>query len=226
MNGSIAVIIPAYNEAATLGAVLQVVRSLVWPVIVVDDGSTDNTYQIAQQAGVHLLAHRSNLGKGAAMTTGAEYAFQHLGAAAIIFLDGDGQHDPQELPRFVELLENGEPVVLGVRQLGGAMPRSRILGNYLISLVNCWLFGVHIPDIPSGYKAFSREAYQQLDWEASGYQVEMEIAARLAVSGLSFGVVPIKTLYFDLQRGMNFLDSWQAIMHLLILRLRLRILRG
>lgn len=222
MKHTIVVVIPAYNEAEDLVGLLPVVLEHGMTVVVVDDGSLDKTAQVAGKFTPHVLSHGVNLGKGAAMLTGAEYAFQTLRATGIIFMDGDGQHDPQELAHFREQLESGEGVVFGIRDLKTRMPKQRVVGNVLISLVTQLLFGTYIPDILSGFKAFSRQAFQAIRWEASGYEVEMEIAVHVAMKRLKYRSLPIQTIYFDLQRGMNILDSFKAVGHLLSLRWRSR----
>lgn len=222
MKRTIVVVIPAYNEAEHLAALLPIVRDQGMPIIVVDDGSQDGTCQVAQRFTPHVLQHSINLGKGAAMLTGAEYAFQKLHATAIIYMDGDGQHDPRELKNFRQQLELGHGVVFGIRDLWTKMPKQRVVGNILVSLVTQFLFGKYIPDILSGFKAFSRQAFQRIRWEASGYEVEMEIAVHVARKRMKFRLLPIQTLYFDLQRGMNILDSFKAVGHLLSLRWRAR----
>lgn len=227
MRPSIAVIIPAYNEAKTIATVIKGVAKLSVPVIVVNDGSDDETEKLALKSTKHVITHAVNLGKGAAMKTGAEYAFDRLGVEAIIFLDGDGQHHSKELPNFISELTSGEEIVFGVRSLDQGMPFDRVIGNRLVSLATKALFGgPYMPDILSGYKAFSKRAYQQLIWEASGYEVELEIAARTSLAGLSYKNIPIQTVYVNLQRGMNILDSFSVVTHLLTLRLRLGILKG
>ncbi len=220
MKPTIGIIIPAYNEAETLSVVLKVAASFGYPLIVVDDGSLDRSADIASGHTTHVLRHQVNLGKGAAMTSGAEYAFDRLGLDSIIYLDADGQHDPSEIERLAAELEKGAEIVLGVRDFDANMPLGRVIGNRLFSVVTQWLFGSYVPDIPCGFKAFSRQVYQQLKWEASGYEVELEIATKVAARRLPFVTVPVSTLYFNFNRGMNFLDTFKVISHLISLRLR------
>lgn len=103
------IVIAAYNEARHLGQLLKKINTINPKIIVVDDGSTDSTAQIAQRFTKHCLNHQTNLGKGASMRTGADYAFNQLKADYVIFMDGDGQHDPNDLKHFFALLNQQHP---------------------------------------------------------------------------------------------------------------------
>jgi glycosyltransferase involved in cell wall biosynthesis len=200
------VIIPGYNEEKYLGRVLQKVLSQTPRVIVVDDGSRDRTFMIARKYTPYVLRHSVNLGKGAAMRTGCDYAFQELQASAVILLDADDQHDPAELPFFTRQFQKGAAVVLGVRGDLKLMPRSKVIANNFASYAIQALFGTYVPDIPSGYKLLTRQAYPRLRWDSNGYEVELEIAARLARFQIPFVSVCIRTIYHDMNKGMTALD--------------------
>lgn len=203
----ITIVVPAYNESRYLGRFLDSLLLVTKSVIVVNDGSLDKTQEIVEGRGVKCLSHMANLGKGAALKTGCDYAFR-LGADAIIIMDGDGQHDPTDLPNFTRALKQGAQIVLGVRSMDSKMPLGRILGNKAMSILINILFGRYISDIPSGFKAFSRAAYRQLYWDSTGYEVETEIAVRVAKSNLTCVEVPISTVYHDKDYGFNLLDAW------------------
>lgn len=215
------VVIPAYNEETYLARVLQKVLKLTPRVIVVDDGSKDSTTKVAQNWAAYTLTHRVNLGKGAALKTGCEFAFNHLGAKEIIVMDGDDQHDPAELPLFAAEFKKGEEVVFGIRQVDKDMPWLRAFSNRVASYLIVLFFGAYIPDIPSGYKAFTRTAYQHLQWDSVDYGVELEIAARTAKYKLPFSTVCIRTIYHDMNKGMTMLDVLRIIRYLLNWKLRL-----
>lgn len=207
----ITVVVPAYNEAKYLQRFLTKLKSVTNDIIVVDDGSTDSTTQIAQKARVVTLTHMTNLGKGATLKTGCEYAFKKNGADAVIIMDGDDQHEVADLPLFINELKNGADIVHGVRAMDAKMPLARLIGNKSISVLINLLFGRYIADIPSGYKAMTKQAYKQLIWSSSGYEVETEIAVRLAKSKLSYVEVPINTIYHDKEHGFNLLDAWSIL---------------
>lgn len=215
----IAIVIPGLNEEKYLAHVLKRVSSLGLTLIYVDDGSTDLSPEIAREFTKHVLHHEVNLGKGAALKTGCEYAFQELEMDAVIFMDSDNQHDPKEVPRFVRMLEEGAPLVYGVRKMGSDMPVLRFLGNKIASIFLNILFGAYVPDIPSGYKALSKETYQKVKWNSTGYEVEAEIAARSAKQNIPFKVLEIQSIYHDTDKGMTLLDALKVAQFLLQLRL-------
>lgn len=205
------VIIPAFNESKYLSIVLKKLKSQ-WPnFIVVDDGSSDATSSLARDFTQHVITHRTNLGKGAALKTGCEYAFNQLSADSVIFFDADDQHDPTRIHEIAKQLES-YPVVLGVRAFNNKMPLLRIIFNRITSQLVLVMFGKYIPDIPSGFKGMDRDAYNKINWKSNDYLVETEIAARIAQYKIPFAVVPIPTIYHDLNRGMTLLD----VLHMMV----------
>ncbi|MDQ3008208.1 MAG: glycosyltransferase family 2 protein [bacterium] len=214
------VVLPAYNEEKYISTVLSKILKIHKQVVVIDDGSADETYAAAENFPIHLLRNRLNSGKGAALKTACEYAFYTLNAQAVIMMDADDQHDPTEIAHFIQALQTNE-VVFGVREQPITMPWLRRKVNRLGSVVTQLLFGKYIPDIPSGYKAFTKKAYEVISWDASDYSVELEIAARTAKSNLPFSTIYITTIYHDLNKGMTGLDLLAAVKHLFALKVRL-----
>jgi len=204
------IIVPAYNEARFIGQFLDKLISSVAKsrVIVVDDGSIDKTKIIVQEKGITCLSHLVNLGKGAAIKTGCDYAFKKLHASSVIIMDGDDQHEVGDLKVFERALRQGHEIVLGVRSLDASMPLMRVLGNKSISVVINLLFHRYIADIPSGFKAFTKSAYRQIRWNSAGYEVETEIAVRIAKSHLDVLEVPISTIYHGKDYGFNLMDAF------------------
>ena len=202
---------PAYNESKYIGDVLRKVGQVTQNIVVVDDGSADETAQIAGKYVDHFLIPKVNLGKGAVLKTGCEYAFKQLKAQAVIIMDSDDQHDPGLLPDFFAHLASGSQVIFGERAMDSRMPLTRIIGNRLASVIVLILFGQYIPDIPSGFKAFTKSAYRQLKWQESGYGVEMEIAANVAKRGLKYNSLTIPTIYHDADKGMTLLNTFEMI---------------
>lgn len=212
MNKSqIWVVVPAYNEASHISNVLKRLQAITKNVAIVDDGSTDETYKIASKYGYPLTRHRLNLGKGAAMRTGAKLVFERFGGQAVIFFDADEQHVASEIEGFQNRLIKGAKVVLGVRSFDANMPVFRIILNRLTSVLTFLLFGVYIPDIPSGFKAFTKDSFKKLIWQSNDYAVELEIAARLAKYKIPFEVQPISTVYLGYDRGMTFLHALNMV---------------
>ena len=213
------VVIPGYNEEKYLSRVLKKVKKYTPNIIFVDDGSQDATASIAEREIKHVLVHKVNLGKGSALKTGVEFAFNHLNAQAIIMMDADDQHDSQDLSAFFEQLKKGEQVVLGIRKMDQQMPIVRRLGSQSLSFFVWLLFGVYVKDILSGYKGFTKKIYQKLCWDSRAYGVESELAIRIAKYKLPFAIVPINTIYHDFDRGMTMLDSMEIIIHILTWRI-------
>lgn len=215
------IIIPGFNESHYIGTVLQKVSQYSSRIIVVDDGSHDTTATIARTYTPHVLTHPVNLGKGAALKTGCEYAFNFCGASAVIFMDSDDQHDPAEITLFTKELSSGVPIVFGLRSFDQRMPLIRIMLNRVASVLLFFLFGTYIPDIPNGFKGMSKQAYHQIQWDSPDYAVEMEIAARVAKRKLHFSVVEVTTIYHDLERGMTILDTLKIVLKILNWRINL-----
>jgi glycosyltransferase involved in cell wall biosynthesis len=212
------IIIPLFNEEKHIVGVLRGVSKYKLPIVVVDDGSSDNSKAKSQKAKLQfkikdftLLEHKINLGKGAAMKTGAEYAF-FKGADAIIFMDSDGQHEPGDLIKFIKALESKNyDVVLGSRNYGYGVPLVRYLGSKFASLLIAFLFKIYVSDVACGFRALTKDAYKKLKWESSGYGVETEMVAKLGKSGLRHCEVPVKAVYHDKVKGVTILDAFGIV---------------
>lgn len=196
------VVIPAFNEEKRIGPVLADIKKTRLPVVVVDDGSKDKTFKVAKRYDVIALRHEINLGKGAAMKTGALAAFS-LGADAVIFVDSDGQHKVSDLPQFIKALKSNKvDIVFGVRDLL-KVPFVRRLGNSLASILVHFLFGIRVLDLLCGFRAITKEAYKKINWVSSGYSVETEMVAMTGRYGLKHCEVPISTVYYDKFKGLT-----------------------
>jgi glycosyltransferase involved in cell wall biosynthesis len=205
------VVIPGYNEQKYIDTVLTKTKKHTVNIVFVDDGSHDNTAAVAMRHIKHVLVHPINLGKGAAMKTGCEYVFNVLGGKAVIFMDADDQHNPADLLLFINNFTKKYQVIFGVRKLNKRMPLMRRAANASYSVLIWLLFGDYIADIPSGFKAFTKQAYQRIRWNTTDYAVETEIAARVAKEKLPHKGVIIETIYHDLDRGMTVLDVLKLI---------------
>lgn len=206
MKQNFFVIIPAYNEEQRLDQVIKETKKYTQNILVVDDGSKDETSLIAKKAGAVVLRHRLNLGKGAAMKTGVEAAFS-LGAEAVLLLDADGQHNPIHIPTFLKGLEKGSDIVFGSRNLSYGVPLVRYLGNKFGSVLIALIFGIYRSDMLCGFMAFTKQAYQKIKWDAARYGVETEIVARTGKNKLKYTETPIKTIYIDKYKGVTILDA-------------------
>lgn len=207
------VVIPVYNEGARVGGLLQEVAHEVplGRVVVVDDGSQVPVDR-ALVGEARLLRHAINLGKGMALRTGCEKALA-LGAQAIVLMDGDGQHDPREIPRLLRALDEVD-IVFGARELDRRAPWVRLLGN---RVVNAWtraLFRLELRDMWCGYRAFRAEAFPALRWNASDYAVDVEMAVRAGRAGLRRAELPIGAIYHDAYKGATVLDGLRLLIQL------------
>ncbi len=191
---SILALIPGYQEGQRIGAVVAATAAFL-PVVVVDDGSTDDTAAQAEAAGATVIVQRPNAGKGAALRAGFRYALDH-DAVAVVTLDADGQHDPAEIPAFLAAFEAGRPeLVIGRREFG-SMPPVRRLSNTLGGWVFSAAVGRRIADNQSGYRLIGRRLMTALlDSNESGFEFEVEMIAHCIALGLPLTEVPIRTIY-------------------------------
>jgi glycosyltransferase involved in cell wall biosynthesis len=187
-------LIPAYNEAASIARVVAGAR-LYLPVLVVDDGSQDETDTLAEAEGALTLRQVPNQGKGAALNCGFRWALDE-GYAAVLTLDADGQHDPAEIPKFLTAYaQYGADLVIGQRQFE-QMPPVRRLANWLGRVTFSWALGQPIPDNQSGYRLVSRRLMQaMLESQEQGFEYEVEMVSICVRRGFILEWVPIRTIY-------------------------------
>ncbi len=209
-------VIPAFNEGKRIKEVLKKTKKFTPRIIVVDDGSRDDTVARAREEGVILLPHITNLGKGAALKTGCDYALMQ-GAEKLVVLDADGQHDPERIPDFLKALEEAD-IVFGYRQLGKSMPYILRFGNWFINKVVAKLYGIELRDTQSGYRAFTAEAYRKIRWNARDYSMESEMISRVGRHRLRYKEVPIKTIYGDKYKGTTIIDGIRIVTKLMMWR--------
>ncbi len=211
------VVVPAYNEAENIVDVINDIRKYTNNVVVVDDGSKDNTAQRLEKLGVNVIKHKINLGKGAALKTGCDYALRQ-GAGKITVIDSDGQHEPKDLPRFWQALEHKD-IIFSYRQKYKDMPMVLKFGNNFINNVIALLFGVRVKDSQCGYRAFTADAYKKIRWKATDYYMETEMIINTGKNKLNYGQLPIKTIYADKYKGTTVLDGVKIVMKILGRRL-------
>jgi glycosyltransferase involved in cell wall biosynthesis len=191
-------IIPAFREAGRIGAVVSRVIPFLPDVVVVDDGSGDATSEEARGAGAVVLKHEVNRGKGAALATGLAYA-KSKGFAWVITLDADGQHDPADIPTFVEAyVRTGIPVLVGNRMgEAAAMPRVRRWTNTFMSYLLSREMGQYVPDTQCGYRFYRIDVLPFLATQSTRFAAESESLLHVAARGLDIGAVPISVIYID-----------------------------
>jgi len=191
----IVALVPAHDEEPRIGAVVTGAAQHL-PVLVVDDGSSDQTAEVARAAGAMVIEKRPNAGKGAALRAGFRRALDD-GAEAILTLDADGQHDPAEIPRFLSAWAASPTpeLVIGSRNFR-AMPPTRRLSNSVGRIAFSWAVGRDIPDNQSGYRLVSRRlAEATLGSDEPGFAFEVEQITTCIRLGGTIAWVPIRTIY-------------------------------
>ncbi|MFX0170170.1 MAG: glycosyltransferase family 2 protein [Candidatus Hodarchaeota archaeon] len=191
-------IIPAYQESRAINRVVTLAQKYCNRVIVVDDGSTDGTGKIAQEGGATVLTHPSNKGKGAALRTGFEYALKQ-NFDVIVTIDGDLQHNPHSIPRFLNKIQDDYDIVVGSRYSTQSeeMPFIRKLSNLLTTQALRLFFKIPVTDSQSGYRAFKKSVLELIPIRDDGFSAETEILIDAQRAGFRIGEVPIATNYGD-----------------------------
>lgn len=218
--------IPAWNERKAIASVVLLTKKHVDAVLVIDDGSTDKTALIAKLTGAEVIQHKTNLGKGGALATALKWADRHE-FDIIVFIDGDGQHDPGAIPDLIEPIRNGEvDITIGSRWHHGEglsqMPFHRILGNWVLSTTTSLSLSKVIRDSQSGYRAFHMRTLNSfLQSMESGFAVESEMIALADKAGFKWKEVGIKANYGELDTSTQ--GPW--IHGLKVLGRALRVLR-
>lgn len=194
--GQIVALIPAHDEGPRIGAVVAAAVTHL-PVLVVDDGSTDDTGVVAEAAGATVISQHPNQGKGAALRAGFVRALSH-GFEGVVTLDGDGQHDPAELPRFVDAAASGSAELIVGKRDFARMPFTRRLANGLGTLLLSAAVGRWIPDNQSGYRLVGRRLMSaMLDSREDGFAFEVEMIAVCLREDWPIRWIPVSTIYGD-----------------------------
>ncbi len=198
----ISVIMPAYNEARFIGSVILKLQQQPIDILVVDDGSTDDTAEIALAAGAEVIRLASNQGKGAALNAGLAQARQKK-PDAIVIIDADGQHLPDELAKVVKpIVDKEADITIGSRYLENTSntPSHRKFGHKFLNFITRIFSGVQVSDSQSGYRAFSPKAYQRFNFTSTGFSVESEIQFLASEHNLEVLDVPITIQYLDKEK--------------------------
>lgn len=207
-------VIAAFNEDRFIGSVVLKTLHYVDHVIVVDDGSQDNTAQIAREAGATVIEHAANKGKAQAINTGLKTA-RDMDPSIVVLLDADGQHDPAEIPALIKPVQTEQAdIVVGSRFLGvrSRIPRWRIFGQHALTLATNVASGVMLTDSQSGYRALSSSALQALNFRPKGgFSIESEMQFLVQKHRLTVEEVPVQMTYEEKSKRNPFRHGLQVL---------------
>ncbi len=221
-RSDVAAIIPAYQAAATVGAVVAGARGMCARVIVVDDGSADATGAAAAAAGAEVVRHPANAGKGAAIQTGLR-TLAADGIARALTLDADGQHFPSEMPVLLAASDaTPRAIVVGVRRKEGQpIARANKLGNWVADRFLRLIAGRPIPDTQSGFRIYPVAATLALGATGLRYEYETEILLRAARAGVPVLGVPIRVYYPPIAERVSHYRPWRDTLRVIGIVVRL-----
>jgi glycosyltransferase involved in cell wall biosynthesis len=188
---AVSIIIPARDEAATIGAIVARARAAVADaeILVVDDGSTDETAAVARAQGATVARHPYSRGNGAAVKTGARQARGEV----LVFLDGDGQHDPADIPRLLEQIAAGHDLVVGARDAAAQSSVWRLAANWVYNHLASWIIGQRVRDLTSGFRAARAPAFREfLDLYPNGFSYPTTSTMAFFRAGYGVSYVPIR----------------------------------
>ncbi len=210
MNESnIFIVIPTYNESKTIGAIVRALEQRGFRVIVIDDGSKDNTIVEANKFGAELIAHAKNAGKGRCIREGLEYAMEN-NCEVVITMDGDGQHSLRDIDKFIdEYKKSGSDVILGNRLHNPKkMPFLRRCVNRFMSFIISLLIIERVDDSQCGYRLISRKGIEKMKLSTTKYEIESEMIMEAKRRGLKISSVNIDSIYEGEASQINpFLDT-------------------
>lgn len=222
-NQGVWIVMPAFNEGGVISETIASVKPWLPNVVVVDDGSSDDTAELARYSGAHVVCHAINLGQGAALETGIRYAVLHQ-AERIVTFDADGQHLPGDIEMLLRTARDKRAdVVLGSRFLGRAsnIPLSRRLLLRLATAYTRSTTGLALTDAHNGLRLFNRNAAEQMRLRQNRMAHASEMLVRLGSSGLRIVEAPVNIVYTDysLAKGQGLLSSFDILWDLWLSRL-------
>ena len=213
----ICVIIPTYNESKEISRLIKEIKVKNLDVLVVDDGSVDSTARLAAEAGAIVLRNPVNQGKGVCLRKGFKYSLDN-NYDAVIIMDGDGQHLPEDLPNFTRLAVDPKvDIVSGNRMLQTKnMPFIRVVTNRFMSWMISFLCKQKIPDTQCGYRLIKRRVLEKIELKTSNFEIETEILLNASRAGFKIASVAIKTVYGEEKSQINpLVDTFRFIRFIL-----------
>ncbi len=213
----ICAIIPSFNVAKTIGDIVSGVKQMGIDAVVVDDGSSDGTAEIARKSQAIVLRNNVNKGKGASLRLGFDFAISN-GYEAVITMDGDGQHSLRDLPKFTLALEdNKADVIIGSRMFNPrSMPFIRWLTNKVMSLVISFISRQEVSDSQSGFRLIKARCLKALKFKSNRFEIESEIILEAANNGFKVASIPVSSIYINSESRINpLLDTFRFIKFIL-----------
>ena len=210
MSSRIFILLPAYNEEKVIGEVIAGIKKEGFKnIIVVDDGSTDKTFEKAKKEGAIVLRHIINRGKGAAVKTGLEYA-KLKNAAIVVTVDADGQHNPKDIKKLVKKVKEGYDVVLGSRFLNkkNKLPLFNRLANFFANILVFLLYGIYVSDSQSGFRAYGERALKYINTSSDQYEFDSEVIREVFYHNLKFAETPIDVFYTSYSLSKKHKQNW------------------
>ncbi len=215
------IVIPAFNEQDRIAEVVFRALRFAEGVVVVNDGSVDNTSSVARDAGASVLDLVANMGAGYATRSGCDHALEQ-GAGIIVTIDADGQHDPEDIPLALARLHQGDNIdmVFGVRPRNNDMPWKKRFGNSVLTSLANVLYGVRVSDSQTGFHVFTADGFRKSRWESHRYDFVSEIVFQVARNKVRYAEVPIRTIYIGKTSGMGVMDGIRSILMMFLWKLR------
>ena len=198
ISSQLSIVIPAHNEAKTIGSLVKAVRDLGYECIVIDDGSLDKTQSVALQEGVVVLKTQVKSGKGKALKVGFDYVIKN-GYEALIVMDGDGQHSPMDIAAFVDCYQKTDADIISGNRLHNpqGMPVVRLATNRLMSWLISLFCRQHIPDTQCGFRLIKTNVLRAIKLESSDFEIETEVLIKASKKGFRITSVGVQTIYRD-----------------------------
>ena len=195
-TNNIFIVIPAFNEEKILPEVIAEIKKANYDkIIIVDDGSSDGTYETANKLDAVVVQHSINRGKGAAIKTGMEVA-KIMKADIAVTIDGDGQHDPKDIEKMIKLISDGHDVILGVRSNSyKKMPFLKKIANRIGNFLTWFIYGLWVSDSQSGFRAYSKRSLEIIDTKTDRYEYDSEVIREIYKHKLKYTEIPIEVRY-------------------------------
>ncbi|MCK5392943.1 MAG: glycosyltransferase family 2 protein [Candidatus Omnitrophica bacterium] len=204
------VIIPAYNESRSLEIVLKGLKDRNLSILVVDDGSKDNTYKLAKKWADVVIKSKRNFGKGVSIKKGISYLKENKLFDCIITMDADGQHSLLDLDKFIKEAEAGVSVLVGNRMDNhSGMPLTRVVANNLMSWIISAITRQKIPDTQCGFRLIKKEVLEKITIKTKKFEIESEILIKAGRAGFTIKSIPIESIYYkNIRSRINpFIDT-------------------